>query len=115
MRKKRRLRHRHERLFTEENLDRTLRLASFVGQVLKVTPYAKHASPVLDIANAARNAFSRNRDSARVANLAQQNLRLEIQSLTSQLSDLDANSAEYRQISSQLDALLNSLTPSMSN
>lgn len=117
MRKKRRLRFRNERLFTPENLDIAMRLASFVGHALKATPYAKHAEPILSVTNAARDAFFVKKETTRVDNLAQQNLRLQITALTSRLSKLDStlNSEEYTQISTQLDTLLNGLTSTVSN
>lgn len=120
MRKKRRLRTRTrtpERLFTQENLDIAVRLASFVGHALKATPYAKHAIPILDITNAARDAFVVKRNPEREQASAQQNLRLQVTSLTSRLANLDPqlNAVEYAQISSQLDTLLTNLTATTSN
>jgi len=117
LRKKRRLRNRHNSLLTTETLESVMRVASFVGHVLKVTPYAKHAEPILSVTNAARIAFAHDRRAERMQDLTQQNLRLQITSLTSKLSRLDPQlqSSEYSAISSELDTLLNNLNPDTTN
>lgn len=96
-------------LLTDEAIDNTLKLAMFIGETMRHTPYALQSEAVIATAASARRIFL-NQETSTSNSGTSQHLRLQLLEARLSRLDKDKQPQEYQRIQAAIDKLIDEMT-----